>query len=216
MQQAALVLKAEKREKTGTQVSRELRKQHRVPAVIYGQGAEPEAIHLDYHDLSLELQHHHRLLEVELDGQKQSYLVKDVQLNHLGDDVIHVDLYRVRMDERVEVDVQIELKGTPAGAADGGVLEQLLSEVTVECPVIKIPEMIRLMVSDLQVGDTVTAGELVLPESVTLVSEPDTAVVTVRVPSEEEEEPVEEAGEAGDAEPEVITRDRKDDEGEDE
>ena len=208
----ALVLKAERRKQSGTRSARKLREAGKVPAIIYGHQEEPIAVQMNYHDLALELHHHHKLLEVVLEGNKVQVLVKDVQYDHLGDKVIHVDLTRVSLDERVQVTVQIALRGTPAGASEGGVLEKLMSEIELECQVTKIPEEIRVPVSHLQVGQTLTAGELELPEGTQLITEADSPVVTVTVMAEEEEE--EEAAAEAEAEPEVISKKPSDEESE--
>ena len=129
----ALLLKAQRREKGGTRASRRERLQGRVPVIIYGHKKDPISVTLNYHDLALELQHHHRLLELELDKKREKVLVKAIQYDHLGDKIIHADLTRVALDERVKVTVLVELKGTPAGASEGGVLEQIHAEVELEC-----------------------------------------------------------------------------------
>jgi len=200
----ALMLKAERRKQSGTRSARKLRETGMVPAIIYGHQEEPVAVQMNYHDLALELHHHHKLLEVVLEGKKVQALVKDVQYDHLGDKVIHVDLTRVSLDERVQVTVQIVLRGTPAGASEGGVLEKVMSEIELECQVTNIPEELRVPVNHLQVGDTITAGELELPEGSRLVTEPDSLVATVTVMAEEEE--AEEAAAEEEAEPEVISK----------
>ena len=199
----SLVLKAERRTNTGTQVSRKLRAAGLVPAIIYGHKQDPVAVVLIYHDLALEVQHRHRLLDVELDGKAEKFLLKDVQYDHLGDRIIHVDLARVKVGERVQVAVTVELRGVPAGVAEGGVLDQLRAEVELECPVISIPEVIRVSVAHLNIGDTLTAGELEMPEGSKLVTESETPLVTVRVLAEEVEEEVSAEGEG--VEPEVIS-----------
>lgn len=197
------VLNAERRTDSGTRASRKLRKEGLIPAIIYGHKQEPVAVKMNYHDLKLEIQHHHRLLKVALDGETEQFLVKAVQYDHFGEEVLHVDLTRVDMDERVTMTVQLELRGTPAGHADGGVLDQNLADIEVECPVTGIPERIRAMVTELQIGDTLKAGDLELPEGVTLVTEADTPVASVRVIAEVVEE--EEIAEPTDSsEPEVI------------
>ena len=206
----ALVLKAERRERSGTSASRMLRKAGLVPAIIYGHKTEPIAVQLSYHDVALEVQHHHRLLEVEVDGKQEKLLAKEVQYDHLGEKIIHLDLARVRLDERVEVNVAVELRGHAAGAAEGGVLDQMLADVTLECPVVAIPESIRVSVVDLNIGDTLMAGDLELPEGSKLVTPADTAVATVRVLAEEPEEEVE--AEAEEGEPEVISERPKEEE----
>ena len=213
MTQEALVLKAEKRQQTGTQAARRERKKSLVPAVIYGHKKEPIAILLGYHDLALELQHHHRLLEVELNGKKEKFLVKEVQYDYLGDKIIHVDLARVDVDERVSVTVALEFKGTPAGAAEGGMLDHLLVDIEVECPVSDIPETIRANVAHLNIGDTLLAGDIELPANCKLVTNPENRVAMLRQPAvktEETEEVVE--GEDVSAEPEVIKREKGEEE----
>ena len=102
-----LVLKADKRKTSGTRVSRKARAAGLIPAIVYGHGAEPLAITLNYHDLALELQHHHRLLQVDVEGKKEQFLVKEIQYDHLGDKVIHLDLARVDLDERVTMTVAL-------------------------------------------------------------------------------------------------------------
>ena len=199
----ALILKAEKREHTGTSEARKLRKEGKVPGIVYGHNIEPVAVALNYHDLALEIQHHHRLLEVELEGQREKLLIKEVQRDHLGERIQHVDLARVSMDERVQVTVSVELRGTPVGAADGGVLEQLMGAVELECLVTSIPENIRMTVLEMQVGDTLTAKDLELPEGTKLITDPDSPVASVRVMAEEVEEAV--PTEEGEVEPEVIS-----------
>lgn len=210
----AIMLKAERRKQSGTRGARKLREAGLLPAIIYGHKEEPVAVQMNYHDLALELHHHHRLLEVALEGKRVQVLVKEVQYDHLGDKVIHVDLTRVSLDERVQVTVQLALRGTPAGASEGGVLEQVLSEIELECQVTNIPEEIRVPVSHLQVGQTLTAGELELPEGTNLITEADSPVVTVTVMAEEEE--VEEAAADAEAEPEVISKKPSEEESESE
>jgi len=206
----ALVLKAERRDKTGSRVAKSERGAGMVPAIIYGHKEEPVAVRLNYHDLALELQHHHRLVKVELDGEPSQLLVKDVQYDHLCDKIIHVDLTRVDLDERVTVTVAIQLRGTAAGAAEGGVLDTVNAEVELECLVTSIPENIRASVVELQVGQTLTAGDLELPEGSTLITAAETVIATVRVLAEEVVE--EEAAEAATEEPEVITERAKEEE----
>jgi len=206
-----VVLKAEKRGQAGSRCSRNLRKQGLVPAIIYGHKSEPVAIQLNYHDLALELQHHHRLLNVELDGAQEKLLVKDVQYDHLYNKIIHIDLTRVDIDERVQVTVEVELRGTAVGVSEGGVLEQVNTDIELECLVTAIPESVRALVSEMKIGDTLTAGDLELPAGAKLISDPTTAIATISVVAEEPEEVEEAEAAEGEAEPEVITK--KDEEG---
>ena len=205
-----LVLKAKRRQQTGTRIARRERKEGLVPAIIYGHGAEPLAILLNYHDLALELQHRHRLLAVELEGKQEKHLVKAVQYDYLGDTIIHVDLTRVAMDERVQITVAVELKGVPAGASEGGMLDQMLGDVELECLVTSIPESIKVPVAHMHLGDALLASELPLPDGAKLITDPEARVAMVRAhiaQEEVEEEEVAEVAESG--EPEVIAREKE-------
>ncbi len=117
------VLKATKREEIGTRQVRRLREQGLIPAVIYGHGEGAVSVTLNEHEVELAIQHGERLLEIEFEGKMHNVLIKEVQWETYGQEVIHVDLARVDLDERVEVTIKIVLKGTPAGASEGGVLQ---------------------------------------------------------------------------------------------
>jgi large subunit ribosomal protein L25 len=129
--------------------------------------------------------------------------VKEVQYDHLGIEVLHVDFARVSADERVEVTVPLELKGTPAGEADGGVLQQIVAELEIECLVTDIPHEIVHNVSEMKLDDVLHIKELKLPPGVKALQDEDLVVAQVKTIEEEVAAP---AGEEGAAEPEVIGR----------
>jgi len=203
------VIKASKREQFGTHKSRALRKQGKIPAIIYGHGETPEAVTISEHDIELAMLHGERMLEIDVAGTTQNVLIKDVQYDTYGLEVIHVDLTRVSLDERVEVTVPVVLKGTAAGLADGGSMQQVTADVTLECVVTAIPEEITLQVNAMKIGDTVHVRDLELPEGAVLVTDEDLVVCSVTVIAEEEE-PTAEEGES--AEPEVIGEKKDEDE----
>ncbi len=210
--ESTVVLKATRRESTGTRVSRQEREAGLLPAIVYGHNEESIPVTLNSHDLYLAMQHGHRLLDVELDGQQLSLLIKELQFDYLGDTVIHVDLTRVSKDERVKVSVELILRGMPVGVNEGGYLEQLATEIEVECAASAIPEEgLRVNVSEMQLNETLTAGDVKLPEGMTLVTEPGILVASCKMMAEELES--EEAGEG--AEPEVISREREEEESKD-
>ncbi len=194
------LLKATKRDALGTRKARRLRQNGNIPGIIYGHGEQAVPVTLSEHDVELVVLHGERLLEVELDGETHNVLIKEVQYDTFGQDVLHVDLTRVRLDERVEVTVPIVLRGRPAGLDEGGVLHQMAPEATIECVVTGIPDDLRVNVADLKVGDSLHMRDLPLPEGATLLEEPEVLVCSVTVVAEEEEAPAEEAA----AEPEVI------------
>ena len=198
------VLKANKRDEVGTRKARRLRQQGLVPAVIYGHGEETQSIALDEHDLQLAILRGGRLLEIDCDGRKENTLIKEVQYDTFGQHVLHVDLTRVDLDERVEVSVAIVLKGTPVGVTEeSGVLQQTASEILVECPVRSIPESIEVLVTEMKVGDHLTMADLPMADDVKLLEDPEAPVAAIRVLAEEVEAEPEEA-EAEAAQPEVI------------
>ena len=196
------VLKANSRTESGTRVARKLRASGMVPAIIYGHGEENLSIALNQHDLDVALHHGDRLMEIDLEGTSHNVLIKDVQYDTFGIEILHADLTRVNLDERVEVTVSIVLRGTPKGASDEGVLQQSASDVSIECVVTAIPDEIRVSVIELGVGDSLTAADLELPEGATLLTEPDTQICSVHVVAEAAEAAEEEGEET--VQPEVI------------
>lgn len=200
-------LPAERRESVGTRVSRLLRERGMLPGIIYGHGQEPEAIAVSAHELVLSLRHGVRLLGLKLDGKESQYLIKEVQYDHLQKEPIHLDLARVDLNERIKVAVSIELRGTPKGVAEGGVVEHLMDEVEVECLASNIPAALHPSVVHLGIGDALLIKDLDLPEGVVPVDDPEAKVALVRVLAEKlEEEATEEGAETDAAEPERIGR----------
>jgi large subunit ribosomal protein L25 len=173
-----LLLKAELREHTGSKAVRKIRQQGRIPAIVYGHKLEPVAISLDEHDFIEGLHHGHRLLDVQLGSKKQKMIVKELQYDYLGRNIIHADLMRVDMSETIKVTVPIELKGTSAGTHEGGIIEEHADSLEIECKVTDIPETIVVSVKDVHVGEALHASDIELPENVKLASPPETLMVT--------------------------------------
>lgn len=173
-----LLLKAEVREHTGTRSAAIVRKQGRIPAVVYGHKKEPVAISLDAHDLTEGLHHGHRVVDVQIGRKKETMIFKDLQYDYLGKDVIHVDLMRVDVTETIKVTVPIELKGTAKGTHEGGIIEEHLDRLEIECKVTDIPENIVVSVKEIGVGDSLHAENIELPEGIKLASSPSALVLT--------------------------------------
>ena len=195
-------LKANIRSERGSRKARSLRTRGLIPGVIYGHGQEVVAVTLSEHDIDLAIHHGQRLVELDVDGKEENALIKDVQWDTFGQKVLHVDLSRVDLNERVEGTVPVTLRGTPAGAAEGGVLQQNTMEVSIECMVRAIPEELRAFVGELNVGDSVYLRDLELPDGATLVDDEATLVCSVSIIAEEVAEAPEE--EEGAEEPEII------------
>jgi large subunit ribosomal protein L25 len=197
-----LLLKAEVREQTGTKTVKKVRKQGRIPAIMYGHKKEPVAISLDAHNLIVGLHHGHRLIDVQIGKKKEKTIIKELQYDHLGRNIIHADLMRVDVSEMVKVTVPIELKGTAAGTHEGGIIEEHTDHLEIECKANNIPESIVVSVKDVYVGDALHAGEVELPDGITLASSPDILLVTCHLVAASKT--TEELEEEAPAAPEVI------------
>jgi len=199
-----LLLKAQIRRQTGSKDAARIRKQGRIPAIVYGHKQEPVAISLDAHSFVEGLQHGHRLVDVQIGRKKQKMVVKDLQYDYLGKDIIHADLMRVDVTETLRLTVPVELKGTARGAHEGAIITEHVDHLEIECKPTDIPESIIVSIKNMDVGDVLHAGDIELPEQVKLVSPPETLVVTCSLvtaakTTEELEEEVPVA-------PEVITK----------
>jgi large subunit ribosomal protein L25 len=174
----ATVLKAQTRQHRGSKDSARLRKQGQIPAIVYGHKKEPISISIDGHIFVEQLHHGHRLMDIELDKKQDKVLVKDVQYDHLGKEIIHVDLMRVDVTEKVKLEVPIDLKGTAKGTHEGGMVELITNKLEIECLVTNIPERITISVKEINLGDVMYAKDIVLPEGVTLISSPEQLVIS--------------------------------------
>jgi large subunit ribosomal protein L25 len=198
-----LLLEAEVRTHAGSKDAARLRRQGRIPAVVYGHKQEAQAVSVDAHAFVEGLHHGHRLIDLKVGSNTESTIVKDLQYDFLGRDIIHVDLVRVDVTERIKVAVPLELKGTPKGAHEGGILEEHADRLDIECLVTNIPEAISVSVKEIGVGDVLHAGDVAIPEGIKLVSPASTLLVTCHLKAAvvSEEELEEEAPSA----PEVIS-----------
>jgi len=208
-----LLLKAEIREQTGSKTVRKIREQGRIPAIVYGHKKEPAAISLDAHNFTEGLHHGQRLIDVQIGKKKEKTIVKELQYDHLGKNIIHVDLMRVNVAEMVKVTVPIELKGTAVGTHESGIIEEQTDHLEIECKVSDIPETIVVSIKDVHVGDNLHASDIELPDGISLVSSPDTLLVTCHLVAAAKS--TEEVEEEMPASPEVIGETKEPEAGED-
>jgi large subunit ribosomal protein L25 len=204
-----VTLKTEPRTGAGSRDAARVRKAGRVPAVVYGHKEMPAAVSVPRDELVSALRHHARTLDLVVSGKTETVLIQEIQHDHLGVAVLHVDFRRVSKDERVRTTVDIELRGTAPGTNSGGVLDQPLHTVHVECPAVAIPESIRVKIDSLLVGMAIHVKELDLPPGVKVLDDPDLVVVQVKQQQVPVVEPVVAAPVAEGAtaaEPEVITK----------
>jgi large subunit ribosomal protein L25 len=199
-----------KNQGTGTRVARRLRKQGRVPAIIYGHKQAPVPISLSRDTVWEMLKKSTHLAELSVGGTTEMALVREVQWDHLGKEIIHVDFSRVSADESIEIELRLELRGNAPGIAEGGVLEQLIHTIGVVCRANAIPEAIRVDVSNVHLNEGLHVRDLTgLPEGVTLDADPDLLLVHVTARAVAAPEPVEAPEAEGPVQPEVIKPERK-------
>jgi large subunit ribosomal protein L25 len=202
-------INAQNRTALGSRANKRLRDTGLIPGVVYGHKQNVLPISLPKKELVNHLEHGAHLFALNLDGQNENVLVKEVQYDHLGLEVLHVDFARVDLNERVQVTVPLELKGTPKGEADGGVLTQLISDLEIECVVTDIPEVIRHNISDLGLDSVLHIKDLQLPPGVKALQDGDLIVATVKE-IVETAEPTAPAAAEGEGQPEVIGKKEKD------
>lgn len=212
----AVVLSAQHRDEHGTHQARRMRKAGKIPAVLYGHKEATVPLTLSRDELYKAVRHGVRLVDVKQENKTEKALIRDVQWDPLGHDILHVDFARVSVDERIEVDVRVELRGTAPGVTAGGVLNQPLHTLNVECLAISIPESIRVSIAALQIEQAIYVKDLTIPEGVKVLNDPDAIVVQCAPKVVEEVAAVPGAlPTAEQAEPEVIGR-QKAEEGEEE
>jgi large subunit ribosomal protein L25 len=211
----SVLLIAERRAGRGSQGARRLRRQGLVPAVVYGHKEATLSLALPRSEVEKAIRHGVRVVDLRADGKEEKALIKEVQWDHLGKDLLHVDFARVAIDERIVITVPLELRGTAPGVSAGGTLDQPMHTLSVECLAISIPESIRVPVGELQIGSAIHVRELVLPPDVKSMADPDAIVVQVTAPVAEAEAPVV-AEVPEQAEPEVIGKQKVEEEEESE
>ena len=205
-------LTAKTRLQTGGSVSKKLKRQGLVPAVVYGAKNEPQTLQLAARDIKTLLSHaigENILVELEIEGDagksNRMALIQEVQHEPLSGDVVHVDFHAVNMNEALRTSVPVEPTGEPNGVKNfGGLLEQSLRSLEVECLPKDLPERITVDVSALNIGDSIHVKDIPLPPGVTAMEDADLTVFLVAAPTVVEEPVAPAAGVAPTAEPEVI------------
>ena len=190
-------LQAREREERGKNAARRLRASGMVPAVLYGDG-DGQTRSLAVPDRVVDYTLHHlgdnALYDVNLGAGTSTARIVDVQRDPVSGRLIHVDFAPVNMRERIEVTVPLHVVGDSPGAEEGGVLQQVAYEVQVESLPGEIPQELSLDVSSLGMNENLTLADVMLPEGVTLVSDPEEVAATVTAPTEITEEDLEAAG----------------------
>ena len=180
-----VTLSAIKREKTGKEISKKLRKQGLIPAIVYGPRFQPLPIAVKFNELeSILIKHKGEtlLFNLELsDGEpsKIQAILKDYQIHPITDKIIHIDFLAIHEEETITLDIPLEFLGKPVGISKGGVLEILLHELTIECLPSNIPDKIYVDINNLDVGDVLHVKDIKVPEGVKVINDPEETVLTI-------------------------------------
>lgn len=203
-----VALQAETGRELGSSSSRRLRRDGRIPAVVYGLDAEPVAVSVDYSEARVALSGDaglNALLNLSIDGDKQLCLVKDIQRHVVRDEVSHIDFIRVDPNAEMEVEVPLVLIGEAREVMNvSGMVDQAMFSVMISTKPTEIPNEIEVDISDMEVGDTIRVEDLRLPAGVTPTSPSEAAVATAMVTrstleSMQEEQEAEAEAEAAEA-----------------
>jgi len=207
MAQSTLFVK--KREGVGKVAARKVRKEGAIPAILYGKETKPIPIAVNLVDFKKALSTEageNTLLELHIKQNSEEItklaLLRDIQFDYLTSKPIHFDFQEVLMKEKLTVKVPVRITGKAEGVKEGGILEEILREIEIECLPIDIPNSIEVDVSKLRIGDSVHIRDLTISEKVTVLHDPDETVVTILSPTVEAEAapPAEEVAPTG-AEP---------------
>jgi large subunit ribosomal protein L25 len=199
-----ITLVAEVGRPTGTSASRRLRATGKVPAVLYGRGAEPQAITVDWRELRVALTSEkglNALINLTVNGSTTPAIVKEMQRHPVRRDVLHIDFLAVDVDKPIATDVPIVMEGEATLVyREQGVVDQVMNAIVVHAKPDRIPGHLSIDISELEIGHTLTVADLVLPEGVTIDADPEETVVIAQLTSlalaeEEEGEEGEEAEE---------------------
>ena len=200
---SAEALVVEKRETTGTLRIRRMRNEGKIPAVLYGHGQECIMLAIDSRAVSKMVDHGHYI--VSLSGAvSDTAMIKDVQWDAFGSNILHIDLARVDASEAIEVSLPLHVKGEAPGANMGGMVSQLAHELKISCPATALPDFLEANIDDLQLDGSITASDIELPPGASLVGNPAETLISCSEPrgASSSDEAAEGDGEA--AEPEVI------------
>ena len=207
-----IMLTAQKRDTMGTRVARRFRDQGQIPCVMMNKKEKPLHLLIDAREFGKALKKGARLVDLKHPGGSDRVFIKEVQYDHLGENVYHVDFAKVAMDELIQLEVELILKGKPAGVVEeGGVLDQYVKMLKIECLPSAIPDKIEMDVTKLKKDEHLSIKDIKAPAGVKLLQDPELVVAAVTEHKIEEVVPAA-AATPGLAEPEVIKKEKAEDE----
>ena len=191
-------LVVEKRESIGSAANKFLRRNGKVPANYYYKETDNINLILDSKNLYHALHSGHHIFEVEVEGDTQYVMIKEIQFHPVNESVLHVDLMRVRRDVKITIAVPIHLEGEAVGVEEGGVLSQILTSIDIECLPTDVPEFIALDTTELEMNSSLSVADITVSGDITIITDEEQVIATITPPKEEEEPVVElEEGEEG-------------------
>lgn len=212
---AEVTLEVTSRDKTGKEIAKKLRREGKVPAVVYGAHRDPVAITVDRKAVSELIQKSEHgirsvfLLKMAGTDQQRHAMIKEVTIDPISRKMTHIDFVRVLMDEKVRLTIPVHLNGTAIGVKEGGLLDWQVRDLHVECLPNAIPDSIEVDVTPLGSHDYLRVKDLTFPEGVKVLDDPERVVVGVTHAKAEVVEPTADAAVAA-AEPEVIKKGKTD------
>jgi len=181
-------LEVDIRKEQGTSAARRTRLESKVPAVVYHSGLEAIPLSVDKIGLYKALKTGQMIFEINVDKKDQFVLVKEIQYHPVTDEIIHIDFQKVKEDEKISLEVAVRSVGESQGVKLGGILVQMLNNVTINCKPTEIPEFVEIDVTEMEMNTNLFVKDITLPEDVEMITADDIAVVSVQEPKEEKEE----------------------------
>jgi large subunit ribosomal protein L25 len=212
-------IKGEKRDVFGKNASRRLRRSGMIPVILYGAKDDNVPLILKKKEIFEILKAEtgeNTVFEVSYNSEKRNAMIKELQINPVTDEILHVDLIQIAMDKVVRVSVPVVTVGEAVGVkTEGGFVDFITREIEIECLPKDIPEHVEIDISELHLRQSFKVGEVVVPDEITLISDPESLLVHIEVPTKEEEIEVEEEEEeviGEEEEPEVIKKEKPEEE----
>ena len=191
-------LDLEERKNLGTSAARSIRRNGGVLVNYYYTGEENKNFSIDKKSLQKAIQSGNRVFELDINNETIYAMIKDAQYHPVTEQILHIDLLRVRRDEKMKISIPLVLEGNSVGVVQGGILTQTLSNIDIQCFPTDVPENIIVDITDLDLNGSISAGDLKLNEDLTLETLPDTTIVVCNEPKAESETTVDEIGDTND------------------
>ena len=191
-------LDLEERKNLGTSAARRIRRNGGVLVNYYYTGEENKNFLIDKKSLQKAIQSGNRVFELDINNETIYAMIKDAQYHPVTEQILHIDLLRVRRDEKMKISIPLVLEGNSVGVVQGGILTQTLSNIDIQCFPTDVPENIVVDITKLDLNSSITAGDLKLDEDITLETLPDTTIVACNEPKVESESTVDEIADTDD------------------